>query len=101
MDHSPGNTLVVKNENYYDFYLIDLNRMRFETMSFNKRMHNFRRLWLSKAMIKIMAKKYAELYSKSYSDTHSLMLKHSRDFQRKVDSKKLRRSGRKMQFSSK
>lgn len=99
LDHSPGNTLIKKNGNDYEFYLIDLNRMKFETMDFDKRMHNFRRLWLSKAMIKIMASKYAELAGKSYDETHRLMLKHSRDFQLKIDKKKLRRSGRKMRFA--
>lgn len=100
-DHSPGNTLIVKkDQNTYDFYLIDLNRMAFEPMDFDKRMYNFRRLWLSKTMIKIMAETYAKLYGKSYQETCASMLKHSRDFQRKIDSKKLRRSGRKMKFKS-
>ena len=61
LDHSPGNTLIVdKGEGKYDFYLIDLNRMRFEPMSFEQRMKNFRRLWLSKHMINVMADTYAE-----------------------------------------
>lgn len=98
LDHSPGNTLIVKKESNYDFYLIDLNRMRFENMDFDKRMHNFRRLWISKTMIKVLAKQYAILYHKSYEEVHDLMLKHSRSFQRKVNAKKLRRSGRKMKF---
>lgn len=100
LDHSPGNTLVVKKTNDYKFYLIDLNRMRFEAMSFDKRMHNFRRLWLSKAMIKVMAEAYAKLYGKTYEETHNLMLKYSRSFQLKINSKKLRRSGRKIRFKS-
>jgi len=92
LDHSPGNTLIDETgENKFDFYLIDLNRMRFETMDFEKRMHNFRRLWLSKKMVKIMAQEYAKLYGKSYEETHALMLKHSRAFQKKINSKKLRR----------
>lgn len=96
-DHSPGNTLIVKRgDNHYDFYLIDLNRMDFENMDFDRRMHNFRRLWLSKAMIKIMAETYAKLCNKSFQETHDLMLKHSRDFQRKIDRKKIRRAGRKL-----
>jgi tRNA A-37 threonylcarbamoyl transferase component Bud32 len=100
-DHSPGNTLIVKKENSdYDFYLIDLNRMSFQTMDFDKRMHNFRRLWLSKTMLKIMADTYSKLYHKGYYETHELMLKHSRDFQRKIDSKKLRKSGRTIRFKS-
>jgi hypothetical protein len=92
LDHSPGNTLIIeKGENDYEFYLIDLNRMRFETMDFEKRMHNLRRLWISKTMIKIMAKEYAKLYGKTYEETHALMTKYSRDFQKKGNSKKLRR----------
>ena len=101
LDHSPGNTLIIKQENgQYGFYLIDLNRMRFESMDFNKRMHNFRRLWLSKTMIKIMAAKYAKLHGKTYDETHALMLKHSQAFQKKANSKKLRKSGRKMRFKT-
>jgi hypothetical protein len=98
LDHSPGNTLIVKSETGYKFYLIDLNRMRFETMTFDKRMHNFRRLWLSKTMIRIISEAYATLYDKSYQDTYNLMLKHSRAFQLKINRKKLRKSGRKMRF---
>ncbi len=101
LDHSPGNTLIVNSsKTNYDFYLIDLNRMRFQSLNFDQRMHNFRRLWLSKAMIKTMAKRYAELFKKPHEVTQQLMLKYSRDFQRKIDAKKLRRSGRKMKFKS-
>ena len=99
LDHSPGNTLIMKTDsNHYDFYLIDLNRMRFEPMNFNKRMHNFRRLWLSKAMVKTMSKEYASLSDSGISSekTQDLMLQYSRKFQKHINSKKLRRSGRKM-----
>lgn len=92
LDHSPGNTLILdKGNGNFEFFLIDLNRMRFETMDFEKRMHNFRRLWLSKSMIKVMAAEYARLYGKNFEETYFLMLKHSREFQKKINSKKLRR----------
>ena len=92
LDHSPGNTLIKDlGNNQYEFYLIDLNRMRFEELDFEKRMHNFRRLWLSKTMIKTMAQEYAELSDKTYEETHFLMSKYSRKFQKKVNSKKLRK----------
>jgi len=101
LDHSPGNTLIVKtDEAQYDFYLIDLNRMRFETMSLKKRMHNFRRLWLSKAMIHIMSKEYSELSKTPLSEIQSGMLHYSRQFQKRIDAKKLKRSGRKMVFKT-
>ncbi|QIE58835.1 lipopolysaccharide kinase [Rasiella rasia] len=96
LDHSPGNTLIKhRGEGAYDFYLIDLNRMRFETLNLDQRMHNFRRLWLSKTMINIMAKEYASLFGTSEKETHALMTKHSREFQKKVNSKKLRKRRRK------
>ena len=96
MDHSPGNTLIVEKEKrQYDFYLIDLNRIRFEALSFHQRMKNFRRLWLSKTMINIMAPIYAKLYGKTEAETHKLMTFYSRSFQKKVNSKKLRRRRRK------
>jgi tRNA A-37 threonylcarbamoyl transferase component Bud32 len=61
-DHSRGNTLIVEKENkFYDFYLVDLNRMVFENMDFEKSIKNFDRLSLTSEMIAIISKKYASL----------------------------------------
>lgn len=104
LDHSPGNTLIKEVEKLnskdihnkrWEFYLIDLNRMNFKELSFKQRMNNFRRLWLSKTMINFMAPVYAQLYGKSETETHQLMTLYSRKFQRKVNSKKLRRKKKK------
>lgn len=92
LDHSPGNTLIVdKGNSSYDFYLIDLNRMRFETLTFKQRMKNFRRLWPSKTMVNIMAPIYAQLYGTSKEETHYWMSHYARKFQRIKNAKKLRR----------
>lgn len=92
LDHSPGNTLIKDNgKRNYDFYLIDLNRMQFEAMNLDRRMHNLRRLWLSKTMINIIAAEYAKLNGNTFDEVHSLLSKHSRAFQKKVNSKKLRK----------
>jgi Lipopolysaccharide kinase (Kdo/WaaP) family len=92
MDHSPGNTLIVdKGKGEYEFYLIDLNRIRFESLNFRRRMKNFRRLWLSKTMINNIAPIYAKLYGKSEAETHQLLTYYSRKFQRTVNAKKMRR----------
>lgn len=88
LDHSPGNTLIVKKDNGYDFYLIDLNRMRFETMSLSKRMDNLKRLWLSKKMIRIIAKEYANLSGESFETVYNLLLDSSRQFKLKINRKK-------------
>lgn len=92
LDHSPGNTLIKKkSDGNYEFYLIDLNRMRFEEMSFNMRMKNFRRLWLSKTMIRIIAEENARLYGKPIEEVHKIMTYYSRRFQKNKIAKALRR----------
>ena len=73
LDHSPGNTLIVKKKLNYDFYLIDLNRMKFENMSLNKRMQNFERLSQDTSILSIFSKEYSELYSKDYKLINNLM----------------------------
>ena len=73
LDHSPGNTLIVKKKFNYDFYLIDLNRMKFENMSLNKRMQNFERLSQDTSILSIFSKEYSELYSKDYKLINNLM----------------------------
>jgi len=67
-DHSKGNTLMCEaGKGHYDFYLIDLNRMKFEEMSYEKRVDNFNRLSLTDDMIDIIGKKYASLLGKEES----------------------------------
>jgi len=89
LDHSPGNTLVVKKDSgKYDFYLIDLNRMKFEKMSLEARMDNFKKMWLSKAMVKVIAKAYAKLIDQPEEKLHAILLKKTREFKRKITKKK-------------
>lgn len=89
LDHSPGNTLIVKKENQqYDFYLIDLNRMKFEKMSWYKRMDNFKKMWLSKQMLKIVATTYAQLSHQPIESLQQILFQTSGDFKRKINKKK-------------
>lgn len=100
LDHSPGNTLIVKREQHYDFYLIDLNRMKFESMNLDQRMENLKRLWLSKQMIHIISKRYAELANKELHEVQGILLKHSTAFKRKINRKKyLKKKYLKRQYS--
>ncbi|WP_418262316.1 lipopolysaccharide kinase InaA family protein [Flavobacterium faecale] len=89
LDHSPGNTLIVnKGAGKYDFYLIDLNRMKFETLSIEARMDNFKKMWLSKTMVKVIAKKYAELSGQSEEKLQQLLLEKTKTFKGKITRKK-------------
>lgn len=98
LDHSPGNTLIVsKGSGKFDFYLIDLNRMKFQNMSIEQRMDNFKKMWLSKTMVKIVAKAYAKLSHQPEEKLHRILLDKTTQFKRKITKKKYlkRKVGRK------
>jgi tRNA A-37 threonylcarbamoyl transferase component Bud32 len=63
LDHSPGNTLLVENNNQIDFYLVDLNRMNFrKNLTFNQRIRNMSRIVTEKNEISIISKEYCKHY---------------------------------------
>lgn len=89
-DHSPGNTLIKKNnKGDYDFFLVDLNRMNFhEKMSFDLRMKNLCRLTPVKEMVAVMSNEYAKLSSESEDLIFETLWKYTTDFQEKFYRKK-------------
>lgn len=89
LDHSPGNTLIKKNEstNKYDFYLVDLNRMKFHQMSFEDRMKNFSKLTPRKEMVEVMANEYAKLFGESEKNIFNQMWLFTEEFQKKFHNK--------------
>lgn len=90
LDHSPGNTLIKKvNENQYQFFLVDLNRMNFHTeMDFDQRMKNLSRLTPKKEMVEVMSNEYAKLYpAKSETEIFEKMWFYTNEFQIKFHKK--------------
>ncbi|MDR6761450.1 hypothetical protein J2Y38_001659 [Flavobacterium sp. 2755] len=91
LDHSPGNTLIKKNENNtYSFFLVDLNRMNFhDNMSFEQRMNNFSRLTPKKEMIAVMSNEYSKFYTdKSEKEIFEKMWQATSTFQEEFARKK-------------
>lgn len=88
LDHSPGNTLIRKVKDGYAFFLVDLNRMKFEPMNFEARMKNFARLSKFKNMIEIMSDEYALASREKYTKVHQAMLQSVNEFRDKIDRKK-------------
>jgi Lipopolysaccharide kinase (Kdo/WaaP) family len=88
LDHSPGNTLIKKNGDTYDFFLVDLNRMRFETMDFTERIKNFSRLTKHKSMVEVMSNEYANCTEKDYDTVFKLMWQSVETFRNKIQKKK-------------
>ena len=87
-DHSHGNTLIVKNNKDYDFYLIDLNRMKFIEMDLDSRMKNFARLTEKEDMIEVMSDEYAKLVNEPYEVVHKKMLHQIGKFRKKFNRRK-------------
>ena len=87
LDHSPGNTLIKKTTNGYEFFLVDLNRMKFETLNFKTRIKNFSKLTTHKFMVEIMSEEYAKLLNVEFSKVFDLMWKETKIFQEKYHRK--------------
>ncbi len=89
-DHSPGNTLIKKNEQgTYDFFLVDLNRMEFHhEMPFELRMKNLCRLTPHKEMVAVMSNEYAKVSGESEEKIFATLWKMTADFQYRYYRKK-------------
>ncbi|TVR43234.1 MAG: Kdo domain containing protein [Bacteroidia bacterium] len=89
LDHSPGNTLIIKQKTgEYSFFLVDLNRMKLNrSMGFQTRMKNFARLSATEDMLKLMSEEYALLTNIDQEQIFRTMrlytLKHQRRRKRK------------------
>lgn len=96
LDHSPGNTLIQKVDNGYEFYLVDLNRMEFKELDFETRIKNFSKLTIHKFMIEIMSDEYAKCSGEAYDKILDLMWSSTEAFQNKYHKK--RRLKKKLKF---
>ena len=62
-DYSPGNVLIKDKSGNYEFYLVDLNRMKFGAkLNLDKRMKNVSRMMEDEKLARIFANEYAKYY---------------------------------------
>ncbi|WP_338733089.1 lipopolysaccharide kinase InaA family protein [Mangrovimonas cancribranchiae] len=88
LDHSPGNTLIKVNNNDYEFFLVDLNRMAFKPLDFNTRIKNFARLTIHEKMVEVMSDEYAKCIGEPYEKVFRLMWQYTNEFQYRFYRKK-------------
>lgn len=88
LDHSPGNTLIVKERDTYQFFLVDLNRMEFKTLDFETRIKNFAKLTVHKSMIQVMSDEYAKCIDADYDKVFDMMWKLTCRFQKKYHNRR-------------
>lgn len=88
LDHSPGNSLIVKTKEGYEIYLVDLNRMEFKQMDFEARMKNFHRITPLKEMAAIIANEYSKLIPQTETEVFDKLWGYICEFQEKAARKK-------------
>ncbi|RXK12268.1 hypothetical protein CP965_10900 [Halarcobacter mediterraneus] len=76
-DYSPGNILIKKHDDNYEFKIVDINRMKFSTLRLEERLKNFSKLWAKDEDLRIIAKEYAKLINQDEEKCINLALKFS------------------------
>lgn len=90
IDNTAGNTLIKKvDENKYEFYLVDLNRMSFHSsLSLDIRVKNIAKLTTDAYINKKLSEAYAPLLGVSVNDFYVLLMSASQNFLDKFNRRK-------------
>ena len=86
-DYSPGNILIKKQGDAYEFKIIDVNRMQFKSLNLQDKLSNFARLMVDDATMKIMLDRYAELMNKSQNEILNTAINYRDQFARRRELK--------------
>jgi hypothetical protein len=78
LDYSPGNTLIQKVDGGYQFAVVDLNRMKFMSVGFEKGIQNFRQLDTNEENLRLIASEYAALCGEPAEKAIALLIGYDR-----------------------
>lgn len=79
LDYSPGNTLIRKAGDQYQFAIVDLNRMKFIPVNFEKGLQNFRQLHTDTETLELIASEYSNLCNASPKVATEILFKLDRN----------------------
>jgi len=82
-DYSPGNILIKKFGGGYQFKIVDVNRMQFNTLNQQDRLTNFARLMVDDETMKIILTQYAKCLNKPADEIVSLAKQYRDEFAEK------------------
>ncbi len=68
LDYNPGNILVTEKEGSFEFSIVDINRLCFQTMDMNDRISCLVRVTSIVDFIRIIGEKYAKIYGVNEKD---------------------------------
>ena len=89
LDYSPGNILIKKlGDGEYEFKTIDVNRMKFKTLTQEERLENFSKLWATDEDLKTIIKYYATLIDMNEEEAVTYALASSHKHKGKKNLKK-------------
>ena len=89
IDNTAGNTLIKKENNAYNFFLVDLNRMKFHnTLSIKQRAKNLAKLTVDKDINKILSYTYAENFNVDKDYFYNLVTFYAEKFLNKYNNRK-------------
>lgn len=85
-DFSSGNILIRETENGYDFSMVDLNRIKFQKVSFEQGLRNLSKLALTDDEFNILVSEYARIQNQSPEKSCKLFWSYKRrsSFIRKI-----------------
>lgn len=95
LDYSPGNILIKKEDDGYNFKIVDINRMQFKKLSLRERLKNFNKLWANDSDIEIIIDKYSQLLNKNSQECikkaiyYSQKNKNFKNFKKRLKGKKV------------
>ena len=75
--------MIIKDGKDYNFFLVDLNRMKFKTMDFSSRMKNMSKLTIHRHMVETMSDEYSKCSGENYNDILDAIWNETQKFQYK------------------
>ena len=88
LDYSPGNILIKQKDSTYIFKVVDINRMKFKTLSLRERLLNFSKLWAKDEDLKIIVREYAKIINEDEEKCIKLALEFSQKHKNRKNFKK-------------
>jgi hypothetical protein len=88
LDYSPGNILIKQRDNGYIFKVVDINRMKFKTLSLTERLMNFSKLWAKDEDLKNIVREYAKIINEDEEKCIKLAIGFSQKHKNRKNFKK-------------
>lgn len=84
LDYSPGNILITESNGLYQFSIVDLNRLSFGKINFEKGLSSFSRLGVDRTTLEFVGAEYAKLRGENPEEAAKKMVEINQKGQEKL-----------------